>query len=100
MGPHLSEDQETTFVDRDSGAPIGKMDEFDDFDIEEKDENGNYIIPEISHVHLARKSGAKILRRSFSYASGIVDKTGAHDDGYCSFPSRSHRNNSLRFKTV
>jgi deferrochelatase/peroxidase EfeB len=75
-------DQETTFGRyRDSGAPIGKKDEFDDFDIEEKDENGNYIIPEISHVHLARKSGAKILRRAFSYASGIVDKTGAHDAG-------------------
>lgn len=75
-------DQEITFGRyRDSGAPIGKQNEFDDFDVEEKDADGNYIIPEVSHVFLARKSGAQILRRAFSYASGIIDKTGAHDAG-------------------
>lgn len=75
-------DQEITFGRyRDSGAPFGKQNEFDDFDIEEKDDKGNFIIPEISHIYLARKAGAKILRRAFSYASGIIDKTGAHDAG-------------------
>lgn len=75
-------DQEITFGRyRGSGAPFGKKDEFDDFDIEEKDENGNYIIPEVSHIHLARKAGVKVLRRSFSYASGVIDKTGTHDAG-------------------
>lgn len=75
-------DQEMTFGrHRDSGAPIGKHDEFADFDIEEKDSDGNYVIPEISHVHLAKRTGMQMLRRSFSYVSGIIDKTGAHDAG-------------------
>ena len=75
-------DQEATFGrHRESGAPIGKKDEFDKFDIEEKDLEGEYMIPETSHVHLAVKSGAKMLRRSFSYASGVLSKTGTHDAG-------------------
>lgn len=75
-------DQEATFGrQRDSGAPIGKQKEFDSFDVEEKDINGAYIIPDTSHVHLARKSGTQMLRRSFSYASGVLTKTGTHDAG-------------------
>lgn len=75
-------DQEATFGrHRDSGAPLGKTKEFDDFNIEEKDSNGEYIMPETSHVHLARKAGARILRRSYSYASGVMSNTGAHDAG-------------------
>lgn len=75
-------DQEATFGrHRDSGAPLGKTKEFDDFDIEEKDSKGEYIMPDTSHVHLARKSGARILRRSYSYASGVMSNTGTHDAG-------------------
>ncbi len=75
-------DQEATFGRyRDSGAPLGKEGEFDEFDVEAKDQDGNYIIPDISHVHLARKSGARMLRRSYSYASGVLSNTGAHDAG-------------------
>ncbi|MFJ7981670.1 iron uptake transporter deferrochelatase/peroxidase subunit [Lysinibacillus xylanilyticus] len=75
-------DQEATFGRyRDSGAPFGKKKEFDDFDVEAKDSNGEYIMPDTSHVHLARKSGARILRRSYSYASGVMTNTGAHDAG-------------------
>jgi deferrochelatase/peroxidase EfeB len=75
-------DQEATFGrHRESGAPIGKKDEFDTFDIEEKNLEGKYVIPETSHVHLAVKSGEKLLRRSFSYASGVLSKTGTHDAG-------------------
>jgi len=75
-------DQEATFGrHRDSGAPLGKTKEFDDFKIDEKDSNGEYIMPETSHVHLARKAGARILRRSYSYASGVMSNTGAHDAG-------------------
>lgn len=75
-------DQEATFGRyRDSGAPLGKTKEFDDFDIEAKDSKGEYIMPDTSHVHLARKSGARILRRSYSYASGVMSNTGAHDAG-------------------
>ncbi|ATP39895.1 deferrochelatase/peroxidase EfeB [Solibacillus sp. R5-41] len=75
-------DQEATFGRyRDSGAAFGKTKEFDDFDVEEKDEQGAYIMPDTSHVHLARKSKARMLRRSYSYASGVMTKTGAHDAG-------------------
>lgn len=75
-------EQEATFGRyRDSGAPFGKKKEFDDFDVEAKDSNGEYIMPDTSHVHLARKSGARILRRSYSYASGVMTNTGAHDAG-------------------
>ena len=75
-------DQEATFGRyRDSGAPFGKKKEFDDFDVEAKDSNGEYIMPDTSHVHLARKSGARMLRRSYSYASGVMTNTGAHDAG-------------------
>ena len=74
--------QEATFGRyRDSGAPFGKKDEFDDFDELEKDTSGQYIIPETSHVHLARVAKQTILRRSFSYSSGIISNTGAYDAG-------------------
>lgn len=75
-------DQEGTFGrHRDSGAPIGMKNEFDTVNIESKDEKGNLIIPEDSHVFLSKKVNARILRRAFSYASGVIDETGAHDAG-------------------
>lgn len=75
-------DQEATFGRyRDSGAPFGKTKEFDDFDVEAKDDKGEYTMPDTSHVHLARKSKARMLRRSYSYASGVMMNTGAHDAG-------------------
>ena len=75
-------EQEATFGrHRDNGAAFGKVNEFDDFDELEKDANGKYIIPEDSHVHLSRLAKQTILRRSFSYSSGIVSNTGAYDSG-------------------
>lgn len=75
-------EQEATFGRyRDSGAALGKEGEFDDFDELEKDANGEYIIPENSHVHLAKVAKQTILRRGFSYSSGIVSSTGAYDAG-------------------
>lgn len=76
------EDQEATFGrHRDTGAPLGMKKEFDKVDIESKDDKGNYIIPEDSHVHLSRKAKTKILRRSFSYTNGVNENTGAFDAG-------------------
>lgn len=75
-------DQEATFGrHRDSGAPIGMKNEFDKVDIKSTDSKGNLLIPEDSHVHLSKKVNARILRRAFSYASGVIDETGAHDAG-------------------
>lgn len=48
---------------KDSGAPLGKHNEFDAVSMGQ--------IPDNSHVWLARGTGTKILRRSYSYFEGI-----------------------------
>jgi deferrochelatase/peroxidase EfeB len=56
-----------------SGAPLGAKNEFDAVDLDAKDANGDPVIPENSHVRIAREmslAGAKILRRSYSYNDG------------------------------
>lgn len=76
------QEQEATFGrHRDTGAPIGKEKEMDEVDLDEKDANGEYVISQASHVRLAKKSKKKILRRSFSYSSGVMDSTGTFDAG-------------------
>ncbi|MBK3494601.1 deferrochelatase/peroxidase EfeB [Viridibacillus sp. YIM B01967] len=75
-------EQENTFGrHRDSGAPIGKKDEFEAMDIDRKDDKGNFVVPETSHAFLAKSVDARILRRAFSYSSGIMDSTGSYDAG-------------------
>ncbi|GEK29920.1 peroxidase [Kurthia zopfii] len=76
------DEQEATFGrHRDSGAPIGKTGEFDAMEIDRKDEKGELVVPDTSHVFLAKSVKSRLLRRSFSYASGVIDSTGAHDAG-------------------
>ncbi len=77
------QDQEATFGRyRHSGAPLGGKDEFDAVELSRKDEQGEPIIPIRSHMALARGDGTnKILRRSFSYSSGMDHKTGQLDAG-------------------
>lgn len=76
------QEQEATFGrHRDTGAPIGKKHETDEVDLDEKDAKGAYVIPEASHVRLAKKSKQKVFRRSFSYSSGVMDSTGTFDAG-------------------
>lgn len=77
---NLAGQEETFGRYRDSGAPMGAKHEFDHIDLEKKDEKGNSVIPEISHMHIAHKTGLSLLRRSFSYASGVDDK-GQFDAG-------------------
>lgn len=76
-------DQEQTFGrHRASGAPLGGKDEFDEVNLEAKDASGKPLIPMNSHVRLARGDGsAQILRRSYSYSSGMDNKTGQLDAG-------------------
>jgi deferrochelatase/peroxidase EfeB len=75
-------EQEATFGRyRHNGAPIGKKNEFDAVEVTRKDDKGNYIVPETSHVFLSKQVNARIMRRAFSYASGTVDHTGAYDAG-------------------
>jgi deferrochelatase/peroxidase EfeB len=66
--------QEQTFGrQKVSGAPLGAKKEFDAPDFSAADADGNYVIPETSHVRLAapvNNDGTRILRRSYSYNEG------------------------------
>ncbi len=66
--------QEQTFGrEKISGAPLGAKNEFDPIDLDAKDGDGNPVMPENSHVRLARQAaqdGSRILRRAFSYNDG------------------------------
>ncbi|NHN33400.1 iron uptake transporter deferrochelatase/peroxidase subunit [Paenibacillus agricola] len=76
-------DQQATFGRyRDSGAPLGGNKEMDALPLEAKGENGQPVIPMNAHVRLAHSEGKeKMLRRSFSYSSGIDRQTGQLDAG-------------------
>ena len=74
--------QEETFGrHRESGAAIGKTGEFEDFDVNASAPNGKLLVPETSHMGLAKRTGLHMLRRSYSYASGIDPRTGQFDAG-------------------
>ncbi|WP_168123898.1 iron uptake transporter deferrochelatase/peroxidase subunit [Paenibacillus sp. HB172176] len=77
------QDQEATFGrHRHSGAPLGGKNEFDQVDVNRKDANGKLMMPATSHVSIARGDGTvKILRRSYSYSSGMDNRTGQLDAG-------------------
>lgn len=72
---HLKGQNETFGRQRASGAPFGKTDEFDEVEL-----SGDNAAPDTSHAFLAKSAGAKILRRSYSYASGVNER-GALDAG-------------------
>ena len=58
-----------------SGAPLGQRDEFEPMKLVATDTDGNFIIPENSHVRLAApetNDGAQILRRAYSYDNGVA----------------------------
>jgi deferrochelatase/peroxidase EfeB len=66
--------QEQTFGrSKGVGAPLTGKDEKDAVDLEATDQDGNFIIPENSHVRLGHhlsNDGARVLRRSYSYHDG------------------------------
>ena len=68
------QEQENTFGRyKESGAPFGKKDEFDEVDLS--------LLPVDSHVRLAKEVDLPILRRSYSYSDGVDPKTGQFDAG-------------------
>lgn len=84
-------DQEATFGrHRDSGAPIGKTDEFEEMELTRQNVEGNPVVPTTSHVHLAKQVKDRMLRRSFSYSSGIDPKTGVFDAGLLFISYQKH----------
>jgi deferrochelatase/peroxidase EfeB len=78
----LDEQERTIGRHKYSGAPIGKRDEFDPVDLDARGEDGELLIPEDSHVRLARANeGEKILRRGFSFTDGMDAERGQLDAG-------------------
>ena len=68
------QEQENTFGRyKESGAPFGKKNEFEEVDLT--------LLPVDSHVRLAKEVDLPILRRSYSYSDGIDPKTGQFDAG-------------------
>ncbi|HVX43678.1 MAG TPA: Dyp-type peroxidase, partial [Mycobacteriales bacterium] len=78
-------DQEAVFGrKKTSGAPLTGQKEFDAPNFQEKDSQGQTVIPPNSHIRLASRehhSGMQILRRGFSYTDGIDPVTGSLDAG-------------------
>ncbi|MBT2290305.1 deferrochelatase/peroxidase EfeB [Paenibacillus albidus] len=76
-------DQEATFGrHRKTGAPIGATDEFAELDLKAQDKSGKPLVPPDSHSALAHGDGTvKMLRRSYSYSSGLDPVTGQLDAG-------------------
>jgi deferrochelatase/peroxidase EfeB len=58
-----------------SGAPIGKLREFEPMDLDANDRDGNPLIAESAHARLAspqNNDGAQILRRPYAYDNGVT----------------------------
>jgi deferrochelatase/peroxidase EfeB len=61
-----------------TGAPLGASGEFSALDLDAREADGGYVIPETAHVRLAAprsNGGAVILRRAFSYNNGTTQFT-------------------------
>jgi deferrochelatase/peroxidase EfeB len=77
----LDEQERTIGRTKGAGAPLGQRDEFDPVDVT-KQTDGEFAIPETSHVFLAnpQNSGTAILRRGYSFVDGS-DGLGRLDAG-------------------
>jgi deferrochelatase/peroxidase EfeB len=67
--------EQTVGRHKNSGAPIGKVHEFDDLDLDAVDSEGNPLIAENAHARLAAPAsndGAQILRKGYSYDNGVA----------------------------
>jgi deferrochelatase/peroxidase EfeB len=56
-----------------AGAPLGKTDEFDEFDFAARGDDGEPVVPEVAHVRLAhpeQNKGARMLRRGYNFVDG------------------------------
>ncbi|MBZ2131081.1 deferrochelatase/peroxidase EfeB [Streptococcus gordonii] len=86
------QEQENTFGRyKESGAPFGKKDEFDEVDLD--------LLPVDSHVRLAKEVNKPIYRRSYSYSDGIVEKTGQFDTGLLFLAFQKNPNSFVKVQT-
>ncbi len=78
---HLHEQETIIGRAKGSGAPLGQREEFDPVDLT-KQVDGEFAIPETSHVFLANptNSGTALLRRGYSFVDGS-DGLGRLDAG-------------------
>ena len=79
----LTDQQDTFGRKKLNGAPLGGSAEFDELDLDQKNDAGLPTIPLTAHVRLAHPttSGVKILRRGYNYTDGIDPATGQLDCG-------------------
>jgi deferrochelatase/peroxidase EfeB len=76
----IAPDQQAQVIGRQklNGAPLGASGEFSPLDLDAKNAQGDYVIPQTAHVRLAapeNNGGAVILRRAFSYNNGTTQFT-------------------------
>lgn len=65
-----------------TGAPIGAKDEFHPVDLKAKDDDGQPLVPENSHVRLSRvNEDERMLRRGYSFTDGMDPERGQLDAG-------------------
>lgn len=77
----LNEQQRVFGRVRSSGAPLSGRHEYDEPDLGALDAGGHPLIPEDAHIGLARRTGFRLLRRSYSYCNGVDPVTGELDVG-------------------
>ncbi|MBS1845431.1 MAG: deferrochelatase/peroxidase EfeB [Actinobacteria bacterium] len=80
----LGDQEETIGRQKYNGAPLGGSDEFEPLPLEDKDSNGEPVIPANSHVRLAsaqENDGLQILRRGYSFTDGVDQSLGDLEAG-------------------
>jgi deferrochelatase/peroxidase EfeB len=80
----LGDQEETIGRQKYNGAPLGGSDEFEPLPLEDKDSNGEPVIPANSHVRLAsaqENGGVQILRRGYSFTDGVDQTVGDLEAG-------------------
>lgn len=80
----LGDQEETIGRQKYNGAPLGGSEEFEPLPLEDKDSNGEPVIPANSHVRLAsakENGGLQILRRGYSFTDGVDQTVGDLEAG-------------------
>lgn len=83
-GSQLREQEHTFGRRKISGAPLTGTSEYDPVDLNARGSDGKPIIPVDAHIRVAgpdANGGARILRRGYSYGSGVDPETGLLDAG-------------------
>jgi deferrochelatase/peroxidase EfeB len=80
----LGDQEETIGRQKYNGAPLGGSEEFEPLPLEDKDSNGQPVIPMNAHVRLAspqENDGLQILRRGYSFTDGVDQSLGELEAG-------------------